>query len=136
MPGSGDLAEESSRRQERRGQVLTQRLLPTFERQLPHGEVVRRPPSRDGCAHVDRAESRARSGEEAVDVRLARQVGLDERRTADLRSDVVCPLLATVVVDEHLGPLSREVACARSTDPTGRTGHDHALARKPRIHWA
>ena len=109
-----DLAEEAARGQERGGQVLAQRLLPPLERELPDGQVLRRPDARDRSADVDRAERLARGREEAVDVGLDRQVGLRDRGAADLGRDGGRPLLAAVVVDEHLRALGREEARARA----------------------
>ena len=98
----------AARGEERRGQVLADRLLPALERQLPHRQVLGRPDARDRGADVDRAELLARGREEPVDVGLDRQVGLRDRRAADLGRDGRGALLAAVVVDEHLRALRGE----------------------------
>ena len=61
---------------------------------LPDG----RPDAGHGSAHVDRAEFLAGGCEKLVDVVLDGQVGLGDRRAADLRRERGRPLLAAVIV--------------------------------------
>ena len=130
-----DLAQERARRQERGGQVLAERLLPARERELPDGHVLGGPDAGDGRAHVDRARaSRARSSNSRVDIRLARQVRLGGRRAADLGGDCRGPLLAAVVVDEHVRALGGEETGAGRADAAGGAGDDHALPCEARVH--
>ena len=124
---AGDLAQERPRGEERGGEVLADRLLPARERELPHRQVDGRPDAGDRGAHVDRAELLARDCEQPVDVVLDRQVGLGDRRAADLGRDRCRPLLAAVVVHEHLRALGGEEPRAGGADPAGGTGDDDAL---------
>ena len=122
------------RGEERGGEVLADRLLPARERELPHRQVDGRPDAGDRGAHVDRAELLARGREEPVDVVLDRQVGLGDRRAADLGRNRRRPLLAAVVVHEHLRALGGEEPRAGGADPAGGTGDDDAFACETRFH--
>ena len=134
VPVSLHLAQEAAGGQERRGQVLAQRLLPALERQLPDGHVLRRPDAGDRGADVDPAERRARLCEEPVDLVLVGQVGLEHRRAAELRGDLARPLLAAVVVDGDARALGRERAGAGGADAARCAGDEHALACEPGLH--
>ena len=74
-----DLAQERPRHEKARGEVRAHGLLPASERELPDGHVLAGPDAGHGCAHVDRPERVARLLEQAVDVRLDREVGLGDR---------------------------------------------------------
>ena len=63
-----------------------------------------------------------------------REVGLRDRRAADLGCDRVRPLLAAVVVDEHVRALGGEQSRAGRADPAGGAGDDDALACEARVH--
>ena len=128
------LPEERASREERRRQVLAHRLLPALERELPDGKVLGRPYAGDRCADVDRAERRACCSEEPIDVGLDGQVGLGDRRAADLVRYGRRSLLAPVVVDEHVRSLGGEQACARGADSSRRAGDDHSLACETGVH--
>ena len=134
MARAGDLAEERAGGEEGGGEVLAERLLPARERKLPHRQVDGGPDPGDCGADVDRAELVARRCKEPVDVVLDRQVGLGDRRAADLGRNRRRPLLAAVVVHEHLGALGGEEPRARGADPAGGTGDDDAFACKTRVH--
>ena len=127
MAGSLDLAQERPRDEEARGEVRAQRLLPALERKLPDGHVLARPHARDGSADVDLPERGARLHEESVDVRLDREVGLRDRRTAELCGKRLRPLLAAMEVDENPCALRRERACARRADAARRSRDQDAL---------
>ena len=104
------------------------------ERKLPHRQVLGRPDAGDRGADVHRAELLARGREEAVDVGLDRQVGLGDRRPADLGCDRRGPLLAPVVVHEHVRALGGEEPRAGGADPAGGTGDDDSFACETRVH--
>ena len=131
---AGDLAQERPRGEEGGGEVLADRLLPARERELPHRQVDGRPDAGDCGAHVDRAELLARGCKQPVDVVLDRQVGLGDRRAADLGRDRCRPLLAAVVVHEHLRALGGEEPRAGGADPAGGTGDDDPFACETRFH--
>ena len=131
---AGDLAQERPRGEERGGQVLADRLLPARERELPHRQVDGRPDAGHRRAHVDRAELLARGCEQPVDVVLDRQVGLGDRRAADLGRHRFRPLLAAVVVHEHLRALGGEEPRAGGADSAGGTGDDDPFACETRFH--
>ena len=121
------------RDEERRREVRAQGLVPALERKLPHGHVVPRPHALDLDADVDLAERGSRLVEEAVDVGLVREVGLDDRRSAELVGERSRPLVAAVEVDDDPCALGSERANARRADAARRPGHEHALALKPRL---
>ena len=97
------------------------------------GTSVPRPRALNRDADVDLAEGRPGVGEQPLDVALDREVGLRDRRAADLVRECACPFLALVVVDENAGTLCGEGPHARRADPTGCARDQHALAVKPRL---
>ena len=125
-----DLAQERPRHEEARGEVGAHGLLPASERELPDGHVLAGPDAGDGCAHVDRPERVARLREQAVDVRLDREVGLGDRHPAELVGQRPRALLAAMEVDEDPGALRREGARAGRADAARGAGDDDALAVK------
>ena len=133
MAGALDLAQERTRDEEGRRQVLAQRLVPALERQLPDGHVLARPDAVNRGADVDRAERVARLVEQAVDVVLDGEIRLRDGRAAELLCQRARPLLATVEVDEHARAFRGERASARRADPARRAGDHYALALKPRL---
>ena len=111
-------------------------VLPALERELPDRDVVGRPHACDGRADVDRAELSPRGRKEAIDVVLARQVGLRGRCASELGSERRRALGAAVVVDEDARSLGREQARTRRADAAGGAGDDDALPCEARIHEA
>ena len=94
------LAQEAARTSERRGEVLTQRLLPPLERELPHRDVLPRPDAVYRDADVDAPKRRAHLVEHALDLRLDREVGVrSECRRALPRAQGA--LLAAVVMHDE-----------------------------------
>ena len=134
MARAGDLAEERPGGEKGGGEVLADRLLPACERKLPYRQVDGRPDPGDCGADVDRAELLARHCKQPVDVVLDRQVCLRDRRAADLGRNCSRPLLAAVVMHEHLGALGGEEPRAGGADPAGGTGDDDPFACKTRVH--
>ena len=133
MPVPLHLAQEAARYEERRGEVLTQRLLPPLERELPHRDVLPRPDAVYRDADVDAPKRRAHLVEHALDLRLDREVGTCDRSAAELSRERKGALLAAVVMHDEPRALGRERACARRADPTRATGDQHPLPMKARL---
>ena len=129
-------AEEGARGEERRGQVGGDRLLEAREVELPDGQVLRGIDTRHGRADVDRPERVPCLGEEALGVGLDGQVGLCDRRAAELLGERPRALLAAVVVDEDARALGGERPRARRADAARRARHHDALPCEPRLHGA
>src|SRR5204862_5518709 len=117
----------SSPRSSRRG---VERLAPALQRQLPDGHVLARPDAGDSGADIERAGRR----EEAIDLRLVREIGADERGAAELLGERFGPIAAAVVVDDYLGAFGRKLARARRADPAGSAGDEHSLSPQPGVH--
>ena len=111
-PAAGplDRAKEPPRREEGRGQVLAQRLLPALERQRPDRRVLRGPDPGDRGADVQLAGLL----EQPLGLVLPGQVRLDEPDVAERLG----PLAASVVVGNDLGSLSKKRRHARGADPS------------------
>ncbi len=129
-----DLPEERARRQEGGGEVLAESFLPAGKRQLPEGRVLGGPDAGDGRAHVDRPERATGGLEQCVDFRLDREIRSGDRRSAELGGDCRGPLLAAVVVDEHVRALGGEETGAGRADAAGGAGDHHALPCEAHVH--
>jgi hypothetical protein len=119
-------AEEAAGGQEGRGQVLAQRSLPTFERELPDGHVVARPEACDCSADVELACLL----EEALDLVLAGEIGLDQLHVAEGLGAVA----SLVVMRDDFGSFRRERPDAGRPDPARRAGDEHPLPAQTRLH--
>src|SRR4051812_7723009 len=127
VPALRDAAEKAARGQERRGQVRAQRRVPALERELPDGQVLRRP---DACDRGTDVEV-ARLVEEPVDVGLDRQVRADRLRAAELGGGCVGTLTAAGVVHDNLAAFRCECTRAGCADSAGRAGDEDALTAQP-----
>jgi len=95
-------------------------------------------PRRRGArrADVDRPERVPCLDEEALDVGLDGQVGLCDRRAAELLGERPRALLAAVVVDEDARALGGERPRARRADPARGARDQDALPCEARLHGA
>ena len=100
------------------------------------GRSSRRIDTRHGRADVDGPERVPCLGEEALGVGLDGQVGLCDRRPAELVGERPRALLAAVVVDEDARALLGERPRARGADAARRARHHDALPCEPRLHGA
>src|SRR5918996_424759 len=75
-----------------------------------------------------------RLAEEALGLFLLRQVGLEERRAFQLRTERLRPLAPTVPVERERGALGGEGAGARRADPAGGARDEHPLPVQPGVH--
>ena len=98
--------------------------------ELPERHVLGGVDAGDGRADVDVPEGVARLVEQAVDVRLDREVGLGDRHAAELVGQCPRALLTAMEVDEDPGALRREGSRAGRADAAGGAGDDDALAVK------
>ena len=125
MPGSLDLAQERTRDEERRREVLRGASPPSARAGAPRRARPRCGQTPATCdADVHAAERLPRVFEQALDVRLDREVGLRDRGAAELLGECSRALLAAVVVDEHPRALGGERPSAGRADAAGRSGDD------------
>ncbi len=129
-----DLAQEGTRSEVGERQVPANRLLPARERQLPHRDVLFRPLARDCGADIEPSQCRHGLREELVDLLLSRQVGSEQRRSAELIRECFASLKAEMEVQRNTSAFRREGAGAGGADAPGGARDEHALAAKPRFH--
>ena len=70
-----ELTQEPARGQERRGQVRIERRAPPLERELPDGDVLRRPDAGDGRADIEAAGGEFVNGKDVVDGNMVSATG-------------------------------------------------------------